>query len=264
MENMLIINRFTESPQAVPVISWHSPPELPTLGKDEVHVWRANLDLEPSRVQSLRKLLPSDEQARADRFYLAKDREHFIVAHGLLRTILAFYLYMEPERLHFCYSPYGRPALTSILGLKAFRFNMSHSHGLALYGFTRGRKIGIDLEYICADIICEDIAERFFSPLETAVLCALPPEARHEAFFNCWTRKEAYVKARGEGLSFPLNRFDVSLAPGEPARLLNVEEEPREASRWSLRELEPGPNYVAALAVEGHNWQLKGWQWLEK
>jgi 4'-phosphopantetheinyl transferase len=219
------------------------------------------LDLEPSRIQKLRQLLPSDEQSRADRFYFAKDREHFIAAHGLLRVILAFYLHMEPERLHFCYSPYGKPALASILGRNALSFNIAHSHGLALYGFTRGRKIGIDLEYIYYDIVCEDIAERFFSPVEKAMLCALPPKVRHEAFFNCWTRKEAYVKARGEGLYFSLDKFDVSLAPGEPAKLLKVEEEPGEAARWSLRELEPGPKYAAALAVEGHEWQLKCWHW---
>jgi 4'-phosphopantetheinyl transferase len=264
MEDMLTIDQLEGTPKEAPIVSWFPSPETPVLGKDEVHVWRANLGLEPFRIQSLRQLLPPDEQSRADRFYFAKDREHFIAAHGLLRVILAFYLHMEPERLHFCYSPYGKPALTSILGQNALSFNMSHSHGLALYGFTRGRKIGIDLEYIYTDIVCEDIAERFFSPVEKAVLRALPPEIRHEAFFNCWTRKEAYVKARGQGLSFPLNKFDVSLAPGEPAKLLNVEEEPREVSRWLLRELEPGPNYTAALAVEGHNWQLKCWQWPEE
>jgi 4'-phosphopantetheinyl transferase len=261
MEDMFTFDQLEQTPEMAPVVSWHPPPEAPVLGKDEVHVWRANLDFEPSRIQSLRQLLPPDEQARADRFFFAKDREHFIAAHGLLRVILAFHLQMEPERLHFCYSPYGKPALTSILGRNGLNFNMAHSHGLALYGFARGRKIGIDLEYIYNDIVCEDIAERFFSPVEKAVLRTLPPEVKHEAFFNCWTRKEAYVKARGEGLSFPLDQFDVTLAPGEPAKLLNVEEEPGETFRWSLRELELGPKYAAALAVEGHGWQLKLWQW---
>jgi 4'-phosphopantetheinyl transferase len=143
------------------------------------------------------------------------------------------------------------------------RFNVSHSHGLALYAVTRRRKIGIDIERVRPISGPEQLAARFFSAGENAELCALPEHVKHEAFFNCWTRKEAYVKARGEGLSLPLNQFDVSLNPGEPARLLRVERDPQEAARWSLQGLTPAPGYVAALAVEGHGWRLACWEWRE-
>jgi 4'-phosphopantetheinyl transferase len=121
--------------------------------------------------------------------------------------------------------------------------------------------VGIDLERIRFDLAVLEIAERFFSRRELAMLRALPTELQREAFYRCWTRKEAYIKARGEGLSLPLDQFDVSLAPGEPAAVLGTQHDPSEASRWSLRELTPAPGYFAALAVEGHDWGLTCWQW---
>jgi 4'-phosphopantetheinyl transferase len=148
--------------------------------------------------------------------------------------------------------------------MEIVNFNVSHSYKMALVGVTRGRQIGIDLEYIQKDFACEEIAKRVFSPQEIATLDDLPGDLKHEGFFNCWTRKEAYIKARGLGLSYPLNQFEVSLIPGEPAQLLSIESDDFfEASRWSLRELELGARYAAALAVEGHNWQLECWQWSE-
>ncbi len=244
-----------------PLPSWCPPPENLTLGNDEVHVWRAFLDLPASQVQSLQQTLVAEELRRAERYYFQKDREHFIVARGLLRAILGRYLRIEPSQLRFCYGPHGKPELAGQTGGEALRFNVSHSHGLALYALTRDRKIGVDLERIRPDLADEKIAERFFSPREVAVLRALPTNMQPEAFFACWTRKEAYLKARGEGLALCLDQFDVSLAPGEPAALLSTNGDPQEVSRWSLQELDPGPGYVAALAVEGHAWQLKCWQW---
>lgn len=240
---------------------WLPPLADLTLSSDDVHIWRASLDLSASCVESLQHTLGADELSRAERFYFQKDREHFVVARGLLRAILSRYLDIEPGQLRFCYSPYGKPALATTPGQDTLSFNMSHSHGLALYAVTRGREIGIDLERVQADLDCEQIAARFFSPRENAVLRALPAKLKPEAFFNFWTRKEAYIKARGEGLSFPLDQFDVSLAPGELTTLLNARGDPQEAPRWSLRALTPGPGYVAALAVEGHGWRLVCWQW---
>jgi 4'-phosphopantetheinyl transferase len=231
------------------------------LGSDEVHVWRASLDLEASCVQSLLSTLSEEERVRAERFCFQKDREHFIVARGLLRAILGRYLDMQPSQLRFCYSPYGKPTLTRESGGDMLQFNLSHSHRLALVAVTRGREIGVDLEYIRPEPDLISLAERFFSPREVAVLCALPANMQTEAFFNCWTRKEAYLKAKGFGLSIPLSQFDVSLAPGEPAALLSTNWDTQEASRWSLRELNPGPGYVAALTVLGHHWWLFCWQW---
>jgi 4'-phosphopantetheinyl transferase len=140
---------------------------------------------------------------------------------------------------------------------------VTHSHGVALYAVTRGREVGIDLERIRSDLAVTEIAGRFFSRQEVAMLRALPTEEQREAFFRCWTRKEACLKARGEGLSLPLDQVDVSLAPGEPDAVPGTERNPSEASRWSLQELIPAPGYAAALAVEGHGWRLACWQWPE-
>lgn len=231
------------------------------LGCDEVHVWRATLDQTPSQIQSFLHNLAADEQARAERFYCERDREHFIVARGVLRAILGGYLNRSPECLSFCYSSHGKPALAGESDRDAIRFSVSHSHGVALYAVTRGREVGIDLERIRFDLAVAEIAERFFSRREVAMLRALPTEVQRQAFFRCWTCKEAYIKARGEGLSLPLDQFDVSLATGEPAAVLGTQRDPSEASRWSLQELTPAPGYVAALAVEGHGWRLTCWQW---
>ena len=233
------------------------------LDNNEVHVWRASLDLTASHVQILQQTLAPDERARAERFYFQKDRAHFIVARGLLRVILGRYLDRPPDQLRFCYNSNGKPALAKEFNRDTLCFNLSHSHGLALFAVTRGRELGVDLERVRPHLADEQIAERFFSPREVAMLRALPTNMRTEAFFNCWTRKEAYIKARGEGLSFPLDQVDVSLAPGEPVALLSAKADPHEASRWSLQELAPGPSYAAALAVEGHDWRLRCWQWSE-
>lgn len=157
--------------------------------------------------------------------------------------------------------PLWKPALAEDSDESAIRFNMSHSHDLALYAVTRNRELGIDLEHIRKDFASHEIAQQFFSPREVARLRALPLSMQTKAFFNCWTRKEAYIKATGKGLSLPLHQFDVSLVPGEPTLLLSTRENPQEASRWTLRELKPGPGYVVALAVEGHDWRLDCWQW---
>ena len=229
---------------------------LPT---SDVHVWLASLD--QLHVRQLAQTLSEEELARADRFHFHRDRERFIVCRGVLRTILSRYLCVEPCRLRICYGPYGKPYLEEEVEEDKLQFNLSHSRGLALYAFTRGRNIGVDLEYIRRMTDFGQIAARFFSRNENSALNALPESQRQEAFFNCWTRKEAYIKAIGNGLMHPLNSFDVSLAPGEPARLLNVEGDPQEASRWSLKSLNPAPGYIAALAVAGHDWQLQWKQW---
>jgi 4'-phosphopantetheinyl transferase len=243
---------------------WLPPPTNLILSSDEVHVWRAWLNLPASQIHRLRRTLATDELERAGRFYFEKDRQHFIAGRGLLRLILGRYLKTAPGQLRFRYSDYGKPALVLNPGqapLQArLNFNVSHSYGLALYAVTLGREVGLDLEKIRSDLEYEEIAERFFSSQESAVLRKLPAEVKPQAFFNCWTRKEAYIKARGEGLSLPLDQFDVSLVPGEPARLLDVREDSQEASRWSLYALTPASGYVAALAVEGSDWRLKCWQ----
>jgi 4'-phosphopantetheinyl transferase len=254
---------MTITATVTPALVWGPAPETLMLGRDEVHVWRASLDQTASRVQNYLRTLTPDERRRAARFYFARDRDHFIVARGVLRAILSSYLNRDPGQLRFCYNPQGKPYLPRESGGDWLRFNLSHSHGLALLAVTRDREIGVDVEHIRSGLADEQMAERFFSPQEVAQLRALPPARQAEAFFNCWTRKEAYIKAQGVGLSLPLDQFDVSLVPGEPAALLSTRGDPHEASRWSLRELMPGSGYIAALAVKGHDWRLTCWQWAD-
>jgi 4'-phosphopantetheinyl transferase len=249
-------------PAQLPVPIWDIAPKTPVLSHDEVHVWCAELDQTDYKMHDLQQILDGNERARAARFYFKRDRDHFIVAHGLLRIILSRYLNIEPANLRFCYSPYGKPILAEEFDAARLRFNLSHSHGLVLYAVTRGREIGIDIEYIRRDLAFERIAERFFSSREVAALHVVPTGRKVDAFFNCWTRKEAYIKARGEGLSLALDQFDVSLTPGEPATLLSTVGDPYERNRWSLRELDLALGYVGALAVEGHDWRLKCWRWV--
>ena len=240
---------------------WPVPTANVTLSSDEVQIWRAALDLAPPHVEVLRDILSEDEVNRADRFVFERDRTHFTVARGLLRLILGRYLQLEPRQLRFSYSRYGKPALILPADVDNLSFNLSHAHGLALYAFARGRDLGVDIEYVRPIPDVERIAERFFSAREQASLQTLPQDQRLEAFFTCWTRKEAYIKARGEGLSLPLDQFDVSLAPGEPAALLGARTDLHAALRWSLRALDPGPGYVAALAAAGQDWRLVCWRW---
>ncbi len=261
MKEVLATDHLESAPKLTSDTTWSFPPKNLTLGNDEVHVWRAALNVQASHVQCLRRTLTADERSRAERFHFQKDREHFIVARGLLRAILGRYLDVEPSQLRFSYSPYGKPSLARESGSGDLCFNVSHADGLALYAVTRGRQLGVDIERVRADLADEQVAERFFSQQELAELRTFSGSMRSQAFFNCWTRKEAYIKARGEGLSLPLDQFDVSLAPGGPAALLSTAGNPQEAFRWSLRELNPGSGYVAALAAEGDDWQLKCWQW---
>jgi len=231
------------------------------LGRDEVHIWQAALDRTPSQNQTFRRTLATDEKARAQRFHFERDREHFIVARGVLRAILGRYVNRAPESLSFRYGSHGKPALAEDAGGEAIRFNVSHSGGLALYAVARDREVGVDIERIRFDLAVVEIAERFFSRPEVAMLRTLPTEAQHLAFFRCWTRKEAYIKARSEGLSLSLDQFDVSLAPGETDVVLRTQGEPSEASRWSLQDLTLAPGYAGAVAAEGRDWRLSCWQW---
>jgi 4'-phosphopantetheinyl transferase len=240
---------------------WREPMEDVSLKSDEVHVWRSSLDLPASYLDSLLRTLAPDEQTRAGRFHFLEDQQHFIAARGILRAMLSRYLGVEPARLRFCYGDHGKPNLVKEFGGDALRFNISHSHGLALFAVARNREVGIDVEWVRSDIETDKIAGRFFSTLEVATLRGLPIGLQKVAFFNCWTRKEAYIKARGEGLSMPLDKFDVSLAPGADAALLCTRAEPPEADRWSLRELFPGEGYVAAVAAQGKDWRLICRQW---
>jgi 4'-phosphopantetheinyl transferase len=239
---------------------WCDAPECPVLAEGVVHVWRADLSLDRARLLELWQSLSDDERERARRFHFDRDRESFIAARGALRDILSRYTGTAPGLLRFSYDGYGKPALSEAAGGR-LRFNVSHSHGLALYAVTAGREVGIDLEFVREDFASLEVAAHFFSPQEVSALRSLPPEELADAFFDCWTRKEAYIKVRGEGLSYPLHLFTVSLKPGEPAALLSTEDDPREAARWFLRGLSAGEGFRAAVAVEGTPLSLSCWRW---
>jgi len=232
-----------------------APPDL-ALAESAAHVWRVELARAPGRVEALAKLLSPDEKERAARFYFQKDRDHYTVARGSLRLILARYLDAKPNELEFSYTRYGKPSLVSRGREEGLSFNLSHSGKLALVGLARGRDIGIDIELIREDFAGEQIAERFFSAREVACFRSIPEDRRAQSFFSCWTRKEAYIKARGEGLSMPLDKFDVAFAPGEAAALLDTRIDPREVERWSLHDIGIDAGYAAALAVEGRDLRL--------
>lgn len=238
------------------------PSRFPGLALDvaEVHLWQASLDGRPADI--FESFLSADELDRANRFHFTEDRTHFVVARGLLRNLLAAYLGINCAELRFSYGAKGKPFLL-LHDQTQINFNLSHSHGRAAFAFSRGRELGVDLEYVKEDFEAELVANQFFSRSEVLALRAVPAELRNQAFFNCWTRKEAYIKARGEGLSMPLDEFDVSLRPGEPAALLNNYREEREVERWSMKAIPAPEDYVGALVVEGHDWQLKSFS-LEK
>lgn len=244
---------------------WGPPPANLMLASDEVHVWCASLEQSPALVEQLAQTLSKDERTRAARFYFEQHKNRFIVGRGILRTLLGSYLSIEPTSVQFCYGPRGKPALSEICSKAKLCFNVSHSQGLALYAVTRDRQIGVDIEQIRPIPNAEEIALRFFSPREHAVISDLPPNQKQKAFFNCWTRKEAYIKAIGEGLAHSLDQIEVTLAPGERANLLSIAGSSQEACRWSLHELVPVPadEYASALVVEGNTSSLSCWQWSE-
>ena len=246
---------------AFPVRSPHSPPDLPA---GRVHLWSLRLDPPAEQVAALERLLARDELERARRFRFERHQRQYIVGRGALRTLLGAYLGLPPERIEFAYGPRGKPFLAPTLAGRGPQFNLSNSDERALIGLVRGLEIGVDLEYRKPMPDCEEIAERFFSESERQVLRALPPALKEEAFFNCWTRKEAYLKAVGEGLAAPLDSFDVTLAPGEPARMLTLRGDAEPARRWFFHPLVPAPEYVGALALESAEadaWEIDVWEY---
>jgi len=217
----------------------------------------------PERYERLVQTLSADEQLRAERFRFEQVKRRFKTGRGLLRLLLSRYLEIAPAQIQFEYGVQGKPALAEKLNKIDLRFNLAHSEDFISLAVSCGREIGLDLELIRPLKEAEKIAEQFFSTSEYTKLCSLTDKEKVLGFFNCWTRKEAYIKAQGSGLAYPLNQFEVSLAPGEPPALLNVAGAPQETSRWSWQELIPAEGYLAALIVEGHNWNLACWDFFD-
>jgi 4'-phosphopantetheinyl transferase len=235
-------------------VQWGDAAETPRLDPGVVHVWRVQLpesDASPFPPSEI-DVLHADEIDRAWRFRSEELKRHFVRCRSALRMILASYLSCAPAELRFEYGEHGKPMLRSTtrgFGPLSPHFNLSHADRLALVAVTLDCPIGVDVERVRSFADADRLAQRFFAPREYAKYTTLAGAARHAGFFNCWTRKEAFVKARGEGLSLPLQSFEVTLEPHEPARVIHVEPHPGEAEEWSMFGFEPAAGYCAAVAA---------------
>ncbi|MDX1378156.1 MAG: 4'-phosphopantetheinyl transferase superfamily protein [Anaerolineales bacterium] len=238
--------------------NWTLPPDELILNINQVDIWLVSTKASLDTVQQAESSLSADETQRAAKFRFEKDRIRFVISHVALRDVLSRYLHIEPREISFTVGEYGRPSVGSIQNLD---FNLSHSGDYALIAIARGRKVGVDVECFRDELEIEKIARRFFSQNENDELMSLPPDQQQIGFFNCWTRKEAYIKAHGLGLSLPLDGFDVSLSPNEPAKLRATRPNAHEASRWTLLALETDSRHAGAVAVEGRELEFRFWDW---
>jgi 4'-phosphopantetheinyl transferase len=232
--------------------SWPTLNKPPILHSGEVHVWRADLMLSGSQIDLFGTWLSEDERQRAERFRFPKHRSLFIARHGILRFILSTYLSLPPQLLEFSCNDYGKPEVKNApkAGLS---FSLSHTNESAVYAVTLSRKVGIDIEHVRSDFECLTLAKQFFASQEVEALASFPADQQPDAFFRCWTRKEAFVKAVGLGLSLPLQSFEVSLDADEPTAIRT-----QQYGDWFVFSLHPFPDTIAALAVEG-NPRLQLW-----
>jgi len=246
---------------------WLPAPEHPVLRGGTVDIWIAILPEEPAFEATAAPLLSDDERERASRFRFQGDRVRYIAGRAFLRQILAKYSGLNPEGFCFRYNEYGKPFVHSTPPLgereqpgREIEFNLAHSQRLAIYGFATGAAIGVDIEAVRPDIAAEEIAERFFAPKEREILRRLPAETRTSAFFECWTRKEAFIKARGMGLSLALDQFEVGFGSGVRPALLSVVGDPQAGDRWHISGLRPADGFAGALAVEGKVSEVRLWR----
>lgn len=239
---------------------WPPVHEPPRLVQGVVHVWCLPLDLAPSEIDELRAVLSADERARAERFHFERHRRRFIACRGQVRKLLAGYLETGAEQIAFRYGPQGKPALDDSPRDPGIAFNVSNSHEAALLAVARDCELGVDLEHVRVPHDFDGLAAQFFARVEVDSLREIPEDERLTAFFNCWTRKEAILKATGTGLSFPLDRVVVSLLPEEPARVVAFDDDPAAPGQWWLESLAPAPGYVGAIASRGERLEVQCWQ----
>jgi 4'-phosphopantetheinyl transferase len=243
------------------ITGWCEKSEVPPLGQFEIHVWRIGL-VWPEAVKNRLKLCLTDEEIhRAASYHFARDQGRFVVRRAILRRLLASYLGMRAEVIRLLPGPNGKPFVSGQDVPGGIRFNCSHSADRGLIVIARGCGLGADLEQHRHLSDAEDLAKAFFSDSEIKELNDLPESLKTVGFFNCWTRKEAFVKALGLGLSFPLNRFSVSLMPGQPAALLDVAEDHGAIKKWTMASLDVGVDYSAALVFEGRNVKFQYFEW---
>ncbi|HUY12184.1 MAG TPA: 4'-phosphopantetheinyl transferase superfamily protein [Terriglobia bacterium] len=240
---------------------WNLAGRAVRLTPGEVHVWLSNIDGAHSHLSLMERTLSSDELDRAARFRREETRLEFTLGRGLLRLLLGAYLDADPRELQFAAGPHGKPGLVHTLRSVSLQFNVSHSAGTVLHAFSPGPHLGVDIERVRKDFSGLAVARRFFSRSEAAFLASQPETLRSSAFFAAWTRKEALLKARGEGLSGGLQRTEIPISPEGPETLLELSESSGENARWSLFDLEVGPEFAAALVAEGTNLQVTLRKW---
>lgn len=241
--------------------AWSPGPDRPRLAPGEVHVWRASLAAGRDELARLHAILSDEERARAARFRYDMHRDRFVAGRGIQRRLLARYLDTGPAAIRYSLAAHGKPSLDGAHAESGIRFNVSNAEEGLLVAVTLEREVGVDLEPLHRAVDRDAVARRFFSVPENEVYDTIAEEERDAAFFTCWTRKEAYIKAVGDGLTMPLDCFDVTLRPGEPARLLATRGDPTQVERWTMRELDPGPGWLAALVVEGPELDLHLFDW---
>jgi 4'-phosphopantetheinyl transferase len=234
---------------------WPLPPaELPALERS-VHVWATRLDDDNVDLGRARELISVDERERAERFKFERDRRRYLIAHAALHEILRRYLPIDSEPLIFDYGSNGKPRLSPALSPAGVQFNLSHSNELALLAVTRRGEVGVDIEYVKENFEFQDIAEKFFTAKEVAAMRSLPVHLQRRAFFKCWTSKEAFLKAKGTGLSGKLDEVEIILTATREVQIT------ASVPGWSLAELAPIDSYEAALVIEGEPLPIKHYLW---
>lgn len=238
---------------------WLPGPGAPQFTGAELHLWRAVLDQPAHIMAEMRPLLSLDEQHKAQRFRRARDQQRYIAGRALLRLILSRYLDLSPNRIEFVYGPHGKPMLADSGATYSLHFNLAHAEHLALYAIARHQELGVDLEYMNPQLDIARLARRVLSPRELALAQTLPTAQQSEYFYRCWTRKEAFVKASGAGLSGPLDRLDIPPALHTP---ITFSDPTQPASGpWTILEYTPASRFVAALVVSGTACDLACWKW---
>jgi 4'-phosphopantetheinyl transferase len=238
------------------------------LGANEIHVWAATLSAPPDLLQKFSDTLTPEEKERANRFKFDKHRNRFIAGRGTLRAILAQSLSANASRLRFNYLENGKPVLADEFANSGIHFNLAHTEDLALVAVTRIGLLGVDVECVRPIKNVDELVARFFSPRENQLFQKVSEAEKPAAFFNLWTRKEALLKATGEGITRSLSLVEVSFLPGKPARLLAISGDERRAAEWNLREMVPAVGYTAAVAVKAETSNIqselmvKGWKWI--
>jgi 4'-phosphopantetheinyl transferase len=238
---------------------WYPAPASDISPDEAVHIWRIELNSADAVRVQLAQLLNEEETRRANRFHFEKDRHHFTVARGRLRQILSRYTGTEPHLIPFVYNDYGKPFLRD--SEKGPYFNLSHSKDMGLIAISYHHQVGVDIEYMQLRDATFKIANRFFSEHEISELRGLPAEDQLQGFFNCWTRKEAYIKGKGKGLAIPLGSFSITLTPGAPVRLLNDDNDADAVKQWSFSAINAVGTYAAAVAVKSPTHSLKCWDY---